>query len=275
MTRLSKEEIRKLGLQILKFVSNFCEENGIKYILSDGTLIGAVRHKGYIPWDMDIDISMLRADYDKFCSLWKDNDKYKLVCPETNTNSCLSFSKVVDKNTLTFEHGKKSVAEGMWIDIFPLDAVPCEKEQIDEHYNRLINLFDKYNRSYWISLDNNMLTRFLRKLKASIITNDIRLFFDTTYKRYKSLYNEAIKYNNIQYENVTNKMVIYNRSQTNRKYGFKKSCVEDFVYSDFEDCKFRIPKDYDELLQSYYGNYMELPPVEKRVDNHSLEVFYK
>lgn len=106
------EELKRIQLEILDNVANFCEKNKINYWLDCGTLLGAIRHKGYIPWDDDIDIGMLREDYERFMKLYnKENEQYKFYCIENNKKFDYPHGKVIDTNTILYEldmkHGKK------------------------------------------------------------------------------------------------------------------------------------------------------------------------
>jgi len=105
MIELDIEALKKVELDILSFIHDFCEKNDIKYSLCGGTLLGAVRHKGFIPWDDDIDIFMLRDQYEKFISLMENNDDdtFKLITYKNSKNYNLLFAKVVDKRTILIE----------------------------------------------------------------------------------------------------------------------------------------------------------------------------
>lgn len=267
---LTSSEIKTKELEILKYITDFCEHNNINYVLSDGSLIGAVRHKGFIPWDLDIDISMLREDYDKFFQLWKDTEDYSLLAIKNEPKSALSFIKVVDNNTICFENGLKTIKGGLWVDVFPLDPIPDNPNEAAKHFNRCVELYDSYNRAYWPTRFS-----FIQKIAFHVVwafrRKDISLLWESVLKRYKKLLNEATKYSTDN-NNVVNKMIIAIRPES-RKFGFPKTCLTNWQYIQFENYSFRIPTDYDSMLKCYYGNYMELPPEEKRVDHHILRAF--
>lgn len=117
------EELKQIQLDILKFVDKFCKENNLKYFLAYGTLLGAVRHKGYIPWDDDIDIIMFREDYEKFVTTFKDVN-YKVFATEVNSKYPYPFAKVGDTRTYYMEEIKDVIDTGVNIDVFPLDYLP-------------------------------------------------------------------------------------------------------------------------------------------------------
>lgn len=272
---LTGMEIKNVDLKILKYVANFCEENKINYVLSDGTLIGAVRHKGFIPWDLDIDISMLRPDYEKFIELWKDTENYVLETFDKTPQYVLPFAKVVDMHTIAYEYGMKSPCGGGFIDIFPLDAVPNDENEIISHNCEVEKMHDALNRIAYISRKKNIVGRFLRRIKYFFKFGDFSIFWENIRVRYERLMDVCLKYKVEDCNNVTNNMVISIRVRPEqRKYGFPRTALTDFMYAPFEDSVFRIPRNYDSVLKSYYGDYMTLPPVEKRKDHHNLEIFW-
>ncbi|MBQ8445584.1 MAG: LicD family protein, partial [Opitutales bacterium] len=127
MREITHEELKQIQLGILDKVHEFCEKNGITYFLSSGTLIGAVRHKGYIPWDDDLDLYMPRADYDKFIKLFSANspENTKLLSLETDKKYQYPFAKVIDDRTEMVETAVgESFKIGVYIDVFPVDSVP-------------------------------------------------------------------------------------------------------------------------------------------------------
>ena len=125
--KIPSEEIKKIEISILDYIASVCEENNIGYYLAYGTLLGAIRHHGFIPWDDDIDIYMLREDYMKFIEIAKEHihHRYKLLSIYNDDDYYYEFAKVVDSNTkLKINNVKQIKKEGVWVDIFPLDNVP-------------------------------------------------------------------------------------------------------------------------------------------------------
>ena len=114
-------EMRKIQMDILLFIHQFCIDNGIQYSLAWGTMLGAIRHKGYIPWDDDIDIMMTRPEYDRFCKLFHDERSiYKLYDVHTDKKWIYPFAKISDERTIRVE--KNALDEiGINIDVFPID----------------------------------------------------------------------------------------------------------------------------------------------------------
>ena len=156
MKEINVDELKKIQIEILDYVSDFCKKNNINYWIDSGTLLGAVRHKGYIPWDDDIDIGMLRDDYEKFMSLFNKNNKsnYVFDCFELNKKCPYPYGKILDTNTIMYEPDEKTgIKSSVFIDLFPYDNIP-EDEKIQKKlfkkrdlYKKLSNL-QKYSGFY-------------------------------------------------------------------------------------------------------------------------------
>ena len=262
---LSMDEIKSVELEILKYIHNFCIENDIKYFLNYGTLIGAVRHKGFIPWDDDIDICMFRKDYEKFIDLFsKDDGIYKILSLELNDKYYNNFIKVVNSKT-RIEDGRnyKTYDSGIFIDIFPMDFFD-DLSIIEKIYKlesfKLLSFSKKENIQYGDS-----------KLK-----DFIRRFFWTVLKPVSPRY-FAKKIKKIVEANAKDRgkyLGLIGCSKWKYVDMFDYNPFEELIELDFEDCHFFAPKKYDEILRKYYGDYMEFPPVEKRVYPHEIKAYY-
>ncbi|MBQ3446230.1 MAG: LicD family protein, partial [Synergistaceae bacterium] len=137
MREISAQRLKELQLGILDAVVGFCGENGIKCWLNAGTLLGAVRHKGYIPWDDDVDLAMLRPDYDKFMASFNNhNDRYKFVCYENDPESFTHFGKVFDTSTVLYEPNEKGERLCVYADIFVMDNSPSDEESRRKMFRR-------------------------------------------------------------------------------------------------------------------------------------------
>lgn len=270
--RMSAEEIKSVELEILKYVADFCEKHGINYILSDGTLIGAVRHNGFIPWDDDIDISMLRSDYERFIELWcrERHGKFELLC-ERNGNYISNYAKVVNSETLCFEGNMKKMSRSCWVDVFPLDFVPDSENEIAPHFEKMKVFYKQWGVSYFGKIRFGVLFPLYLVYAALRNHRFSYLFAYSERAVVKKIKREIEKHPSG--ENVTNYSVIV-RTPPQRKFGFPKSCCTDYVYHKFERYEFRIPRDYDSVLKSFYGDYMQLPPEEKRIC-HAVEAYWK
>lgn len=130
-------ELRKVQTGILDDIHRFCTANGIMYFLSCGTLIGAVRHKGYIPWDDDLDLYMPRKDYDRFVKLYTDaGGRYRVLDPKKEKNYFYTFAKVVDTRTLLVETETEGYQIGVYVDIFPVDYVSDNEAERQRIFKR-------------------------------------------------------------------------------------------------------------------------------------------
>lgn len=266
MKKLNSLEIKEIELNILKHFDVFCKKNNLYYFLSGGTLLGAIRHRGFIPWDDDIDVCMPRNDYEKLKKIFPNilDNKYKLRTVE-NKNFDKPFIKMIDINTKVksdVEIEEKN--DSLWIDIFPVDGLPNEEIKLKFLYKKvkiyrmllLINCFKKYNPNGFFKNLIKPLVVFIAKL------------FGKSYWR-KKIERLALNYD-------YNKMD-YVGAITWGLYGIgermKKSEFEKVVYVDFEGYKFPTFSCWDSYLKGLYKNYMELPPIEKR-KTHDMEAYY-
>lgn len=268
MREICTDELKNIQLDILKRVHLFCCQNNIEYFLTYGTLIGAIRHQGYIPWDDDIDIEMTRPNYEKFIKLF--NGYYpdlKICAPELDCNYYAPYANVYNANTILYEgnNGHNGFSLGIKIDVFPIDGVPDNKKGYDKFFNKakLINtllIFKRYPLSYLIR--GGFYSKFLR-LVTWCFTHIIPYSF--LQKRMKALTQK------IPYEEATHASQIVFAAK--RRF-FNKELYENFIDVEFEGFKFRTIKDYDIYLKEIYGDYMKLPPIEERIACHNFKAYW-
>lgn len=262
MKEITVEEKKKLSLEILCEIHDFCEKNDICYYLDYGTLLGAVRHKGYIPWDDDIDISMKRNDYEKFLTTFHSL-KYEIANYRDKKFFAIQFSKVFDKNTYGILLEKINLNYGIAVDIFPLDDIP--EEEIER--KRLLNKLKKIEKIY---------------LKSMFCKNFIKI---TGFKDLiKFIYGKIFPSNRMARK--LEDLVLKKHSENTSLLGYilspvclginKKSSYDSRVLLQFEDKQFYAPNDYDSVLITHYGkNYMQPPAEENRETTHTEKYYWK
>lgn len=252
---LTLKELQQEETKILAETVKFLDKHKLKYSLLAGTLLGAVRHKGFIPWDDDIDLAMPREDMDKLIELFKKNDgvigkNLRAIGYELNKTSWFPFLKIVNKD-ISVECEGGDFDKNLWIDIFPIDGY-VESEKYDKKLQRIKNLYMRI-RSYMCCKrsDNNVLKYVVKKLIAKIIRID-----HVT----KKLIKISKKY---KYEDCM--LVCANTWGIGRKESFPKTLFDDLIDYDFEDIKVKAFKDAHIWLGSRYGDYMTLPPENQRM----------
>lgn len=246
---------------LLKTMSEFikvCDQNGIEYIGAYGTVLGAVRHKGLIPWDDDIDVFMTRENYEKFLQLKKtlNGSGYEIVDLD-NDGYYLPYAKFCDANTSIWEIENLPFVLGIFIDVFPLDFVEENDAECVALRDEYIVLFRKYVRS-------KRSFRFADLLSLS----GLKDFFKTVYYR-KTVKKEMLRNIENKIKNKRGPYRMYYRSMDKySKSKFDASWFDECIEVPYENFSIRIPKNYDAYLTQCYGNYMEPPPIEKRVSQH-------
>lgn len=262
--RIEVEELKKIQLEILKNVADFCEKNQITYFLQYGTLIGAIRHKGYIPWDDDIDIGMLRPDYEKFLATYNlSSDRYKVRDVSNSEQHMWAFSKVVDTNTILYEPDEHGVKSAVYIDVFVFDnASEDDKKRYKKFmYSRRMTSLNNIRARLWFS-ESGSFKKFIKKL--------IYPFLLVVPKNYfvKKIVKNAKKDTQIQTS------LVGDFCERNPKLFYEREQFSETFKVEFEGEFFNVPKGYDGWLRKIYGDYMQLPPEKDRVSHHSYIAFY-
>ena len=265
MKEIDLEELRKIQLEILDDINEFCKKNKINYWIDCGTLLGAVRHSGYIPWDDDIDIGMLREDYDKFLKTYnKDNKRYKLMASELDKDYYFQFGKVVDTKTVLYEPDEKTGIKGaVYVDVFVYDNAPDDEDKLKKQFDKR----DLYNKFRIAQLFPNNYD------KSSFKKKILRLFLNIYLKFLpKNYYTKKCIENSKKYMNKNTKRV-GNFTSAKRMTGDKK-IFNSFVELPFEKKNDPAPIGYKDWLKAFYGDYMKLPPKEKQVSEHVFQAYY-
>ena len=279
MQKLNLEEIQKIELDILIYLDKICKENNIKYYLSSGTLLGAIKYKGFIPWDDDIDVVLFRSDYLKLIDvLGKNDEKYKILSIYNTEDYYYPFAKLVDTRTVLIENSKKIKDMGVYIDIFPIDGYITEN--IEKEISQLRILRNLMVRRYRIKncIRNNFdyIIDGKTNVKHKKIKDIIYGFIDYItlplgYNFYTKLFDKKISSVNAN----DSKYIGVRVGNFGFKEAFlKKDIIEQDIY-EFEGHKFTSFKNYDLYLNSKYGDYKKEPDISQRKSHHQNEVYYK
>lgn len=260
------EMLHKLELKIAVEIKRVCEKHNLRYCLAYGSLLGAVRHGGFIPWDDDLDIAMPRDDYEKFIGIFSeetDKDVFFLENWDTEDTFGLSFSKVKLNGTVFEENSIKNTNthKGVFVDVFPYDCLPDDNDIIGKTAKKLLRLgkLYKFRKNYLPTNPNNKPQLILSKLIGAVG----KMIPEKVLRN--KIYTEETRYNSspdIKYTSVLSGA--YNcRDLLPAEY------LNEFVNIGFENETFCAPARYKEVLTCIYGDYMQLPPEEKRVFRHN------
>lgn len=262
MREIDSNELKKIQIEILDCVDSFCKKNKVNYWLDSGTLLGAIRHRGYIPWDDDIDIGMLRGDFNRFISLFnKENYRYKVICNELQSDCYYPYAKILDTRTILFEPDENGIRLSVNIDLFVYDVTPTPKSA-DRQYNRRDRL-----ANFNIIQFNLFRSKEWYKRIPKILMHYIFQYIP------KGYFASQIVRNSKKYVNTDAKFV-GNFTAVSRML-CDKSVFDIFIKKEFEGKEYPVPVGYDVWLTAFYGNYMELPPVEKRVSHHVFKAYMR
>ena len=268
MKELTLEEIKEIELRNLCEFDAICKAHNFRYSLAGGTMLGAIRHKGFIPWDDDIDLMMPRPDYEKFIEYCKHNNTpFSMLCAETNNEYKYLFAKLCDRNTVLVEDATGTEC-GIYIDIFPIDGLgntyeeaKCQLNQTRFKRELLVaanwkNFFRSKTRAWYIEPIRFAFFVLSRFCKPHRLINDIQ----------KSL--RKVDFEDCKYVGAV--MGAYREREIQ-----KASIWNELWDTEFENIKFSGVKDYDSYLSTLYGDYMKLPPKEKQVTHHSFKAYLK
>lgn len=256
---LDIKQVHKIQIEILQKIINICESKKIRYFLIGGSMLGAVRHKGIIPWDDDIDIGMLRSDYDRFIKLTNDFEApLMLQTFRTDPNYPLTLAKVVDTSFDIKEPRNKNekTSTGIYIDIFPFDKMNHssikKKIQLRQYY--FYNSVLEFNLG-WAEPNYRL------KLKS-----DLLKICGMNNKKIEKKRTQILT----QYNDDSSNDNFYNISS---QYGPERELLtrfeaENLIEVPFENIVVKIPKDYDRILKRQYGDYMKLPPESGQHSKH-------
>lgn len=265
MKELTITEIQQHSLEMLAFFDAFAKENGLSYYLSGGTLLGAVRHKGFIPWDDDVDLMMPRPDYERMLKLFQ-NGRYHLSACETESDYHSAQARVWDtQTTMTWDklHSREKPL-GIFIDIFPIDGFPS-----NEMLSKLHLLRVKFERA-----KNSVVVKdapgdkekyvFLKKILAAFVRKS-----GNTYVKNLNALAKRYRYKDCDYVGVKCTVAHLFRERNS------KEIFAETIYLPFHDMMLPAPSGYDAYLRHLYGDYMKLPPENQRVSTHNIHFYWR
>lgn len=268
MTEMSLDEIKQTELGVLEKIAGFCRENGLRYYLAYGTLLGAVRHKGFIPWDDDVDIVMPRPDYNKLIKMFID-ERFIIYSPINKKNHNFTYAKAFDNNTVKVEDGMRYGEDnvcGVDIDIFPVDGCPEDQNEFADYEKKQIRLFKIYEHA--VSTNVKSSNKVKKSLKCIVV------FFIKLYGKKRLI--RRINANACRYDfDGSNKVAVSIAPHSGKVRAMSTSIYADAVEMVFEGKKFAAPIGYDEFLSSMYSDYMKLPSEENQVCHHTYKAFRK
>ena len=270
MKELSLLEIHEIELQLLKKFHNICQEQGFRYSLCAGSLLGAVRHKGFIPWDDDIDVIMPRPDYDRFIRYCKEQAvPFGLVTYDTVEGFNGLIAKLWDESTVIKERvAFLDFPIGVHLEVFPAEGLGNTKKEALKIFRSTTWKRELLNAAQW--------KKYSRSKTHGLLTEPIRfiLFVISRFVNPKRLVTEIDQFSRSHLFEDSTFAGVVSGSYREREI-LPRKVFEEYTEADFEGEKFKIFRNYDAYLSSIYGDYMKLPPEEKRVAHHTFQAYLK
>lgn len=266
MEKISLEDIKKIELDILKYIVAQCKKNHLRYFLAYGTLLGAVRHQGFIPWDDDIDIWMPREDYNKFLKLEfeRKDSKYKILSFQVDPQYYYEVAKVVSLETCLEERGLLSIKDyGVYVDVFPLDQIP-------RHHKFWLFVIKCMALMKMAAINKRPAENLKHKNRAWLFRGIGIVSTWLGARKYAPII-DRLAQKKINDSKAIGCLV----SGEGEKDIYDDACFSASVKLKFEDEEFDAPVGYQQCLDQLYGDYMTLPPENERKSKHIFHAYYK
>ena len=263
MRLVSIEELKSIQLEILDDVHRFCTTNGLRYSLTGGTLIGAIRHHGYIPWDDDIDVMLPRPDYERFLRTYHSDENE--VIDLMHSGLCVeTFAKVSRKGTLVTDPKLGRSLWGINIDLFPVDGFPGENTRA--HFDRV----DSINKRLGVFCP---FFKIVKKNKGiwfvKYLLKRLFFFYPHSYLHFKARLEQLLK----SYPFDDSPMAALFCGGDGWREVMPKEVFDSYIEKDFEGKQYHVIAHYDDYLKRVFGDYMQFPPEEERVNKHAYDNF--
>ena len=277
MKEMTINEVHEIALDIMKEIHECCVSNNIYYSLGYGSLIGAIRHKGFIPWDDDIDVWMTRPNFEKFTRLYKSKHGYRLSS-EYDKDSLICFNRIYETKKTYLKRSMKSCDGnvGVWVDIMPLDGVPDDDKKRIEQYKDFVSRNAELTESRcWLNSIENIngignCVSLLRQFVGNLRRGKMYILSKSGAKRIQANMVDISK----KYSFETGKYCSY--FQCGSAYAKRKQellpvkSFSKYHLTNFEGVDLMIISDYDNILKLIYGDYMKLPPEDARKFHHGV-----
>lgn len=262
MKKISLDEMKQIQIDMLDQLAAYCDAHHLRYFLAYGTLIGAIRHKGFIPWDDDIDVAMPREDYEKFIANFY-MDGYKVVTPYNDPNYLYPFAKMFNSKTRVYEHTDIDMGLGVYVDIFPIDYIPSQSIQMycrKRKWLEFVMTCKMAEKERDRSFCKKAIIVIFRKLFKQVNLNKIAKKIDVMSKQYKR--DSSDRAGNLVMWGYGAREIV------------QKELFDEYTCRTFEGRDYCVPQRYHDYLTAVYGDYMKLPPEEKRVLRHDVEAYW-
>ena len=263
----SMNELQKKELELFKAFVAVCEKHHLQYFLVGGSALGAIRHKGFIPWDDDIDVGMPRKDYDEYMKLQYEYEGTPFFIQNFKSDPCYiyNYGKLRDSSTTFIENMYKNhrINHGVWIDIFPIDGFSKEIKPREKFKRKIGHIWNQVYLSYLPSLRRKVRKKTWFKDILLNIVAGLTYVFDIAHYRNKHV------------ERYVRKIPLEESVMAGNYFGFNmkreamdSNLFKEFIKVPFEDMEAYVLKDYDTYLRNLYGDYMTPPPSDKQVGHH-------
>ncbi len=259
----SIKDLQKKSLELLIMFDDFCKQNNLQYFLCGGACIGTLRHGGFIPWDDDIDVFMLRKDYEKLKRIWVNSDKYRICRTEKDTFYRSLITAISDEETTFIKERQKDldIPHGVRLEIVPLDYAPSNR--LGRKIQILWALIFQIYNNQEPPTSKGKLLEFIGKIMLWCLPT-----WKMRYRVLKFAEKQMSKYND---DNCTHLTELCSRYQYMVK-DYPKNIFEKAVYKDFEGFKVPLPQGYDTYLKMAFGDYMQLPPKTEQIPKHDASL---